>query len=121
MFQLATTIGILVANVINYGTNQMHPNGWRVSLGLAAVPAVLLTLGGLFCPETPNSLIERGKTDEGHHILTKIRGTDNVNAEYDEMLEASKIAQRVRTPSSSFEFLPHVVIYIKNHVRTTLV
>lgn len=98
MFQLATTIGILAASLINYGTAKVHPWGWRLSLGLAAVPAVLLTLGGLFCPETPNSLIERGKTEQGRHILTRIRGTDDVNAEYDDMVEASEIAQRVKHP-----------------------
>lgn len=70
LFQLATTIGILVANCINYGTNKMHPNGWRLSLGLAAVPAVLLILGGIFCPETPNSLIERNKRDQGTHLCS---------------------------------------------------
>ena len=98
MFQLATTIGILAANLINYGTNNMHPNGWRVSLGLAAVPASLLIFGGLFCPETPNSLIERGKLERGRHILTRIRGTQNVTAEYDDMVEASEIAHRVKHP-----------------------
>jgi len=98
MFQLATTIGILAANLINYGTDKMHPNGWRLSLGLAAVPAMLLILGGLFCPETPNSLIERNKKEEGRHILTRIRGTDNVAAEYSDLIEASELSQRVRHP-----------------------
>jgi sugar porter (SP) family MFS transporter len=98
MFQMATTIGILAANLINYGTNKMHPNGWRVSLGLAAVPALLLTLGGLFCPETPNSLIERGKCEQGRQVLTKIRGTENVTAEYDDMIVASEVSQRIKHP-----------------------
>ncbi|XP_024382260.1 sugar transport protein 7 isoform X2 [Physcomitrium patens] len=98
MFQLATTIGILAANIINYGTDKLHSWGWRLSLGLAAVPAVLLTLGGLYCPETPNSLIERGKTEQGRHILAKIRGTEDVNVEYDDIVEASEIAQRVQHP-----------------------
>jgi MFS family permease len=95
MFQLATTIGILVASLINYGTDKVHPNGWRISLGLAGVPAILLTLGGLLCPETPNSLIERGKLEKGRNVLAKIRGTQNIGAEYDDMVEASEIANRV--------------------------
>lgn len=98
MFQLATTLGILAANLINYGTNKMHPNGWRLSLGLAAVPAVMLILGGLFCPETPNSLIERNKREQGRHILTRIRGTENVTAEYEDMIEASEISQKIKHP-----------------------
>ncbi|KAG0577706.1 hypothetical protein M758_5G168100 [Ceratodon purpureus] len=98
MFQLATTIGILVAGLINYATDG-HSWGWRVSLGLAGVPAVLLCLGGLLCPETPNSLIERGKTEQGRAVLRKIRGTNcNVQAEFEDMVEASETARRVKHP-----------------------
>jgi MFS family permease len=95
MFQLAITIGILCASLINYGTNKATPWGWRLSLGLAAVPASFLTLGGLICPETPNSLIERGHLEKGRAVLVKIRGTENVTAEYEDMLEASEIANQV--------------------------
>ena len=34
-------------------------HGWRLSLGLAAVPAFVLLAGGILLPESPNSLIER--------------------------------------------------------------
>ena len=95
LFQLATTAGILLANVINYFTST-HPYGWRISLGLAIVPAICLISGGLFCPETPNSLIERGHVEEGRRILQKIRGTMNVDAEYEDMVEASEISKTVR-------------------------
>jgi MFS family permease len=54
--QLFITIGILVAQVINYLTQHMLL-GWRISLGLAGAPALLLLLGCLFVPETPNSLV----------------------------------------------------------------
>ena len=36
MFQLATTLGIFSANMINYGTQKIKPRGWRLSLGLVA-------------------------------------------------------------------------------------
>ncbi|KAK4400204.1 Sugar transport protein 10 [Sesamum angolense] len=42
-FQMATTIGIFAANLVNYGTAQMKENGWRVSLALAAAPALIMT------------------------------------------------------------------------------
>ena len=38
------TIGILVAQLINYGT-QHHSWGWRVSLAIAFVPAFILFWG----------------------------------------------------------------------------
>ncbi|EFJ37603.1 hypothetical protein SELMODRAFT_451487 [Selaginella moellendorffii] len=88
MFQLAITIGILCANLINYGSLW----GWRLSLGLAGVPAILMTMGGFFLPETPNSLIERGRYEEARRLLTKIRGTEEVDAEYEDIKEASELA-----------------------------
>ncbi|KAK8959214.1 Sugar transport protein 13 [Platanthera guangdongensis] len=98
LFQLNVTIGILFANLINYGTSKIHPWGWRLSLGLAGIPAFLLTLGALVVVDTPNSLIERGRLDEGKAVLRRIRGTDNVQSEYDEILGASEAARQVKHP-----------------------
>jgi sugar porter (SP) family MFS transporter len=98
LFQLNVTIGILFANLVNYGTSKIHPWGWRLSLSLAGIPAGLLTLGAIFVTDTPNSLIERGRLDEGKAVLKKIRGTDNVEPEFNEIVEASRIAQEVKHP-----------------------
>ncbi|PUZ42152.1 hypothetical protein GQ55_9G562100 [Panicum hallii var. hallii] len=98
LFQLNVTIGILFANLVNYGTAKIHPWGWRLSLSLAGIPAVLLTLGALFVTDTPNSLIERGRLEEGKAVLKRIRGTDNVEPEFNEIVEASRIAQEVKHP-----------------------
>ncbi|KAK1567336.1 hypothetical protein Q3G72_011014 [Acer saccharum] len=47
-FQMAITIGILIANLVNFGTVKISGGwGWRVSLALAAVPAVMMTLTGI--------------------------------------------------------------------------
>lgn len=32
---------------------------------MQGVPAVMILLGGIFIPETPNSLVERGLDDQG--------------------------------------------------------
>ncbi|KAG5061677.1 hypothetical protein AAZX31_01G224100 [Glycine max] len=99
LFQLNVTIGILFANLVNYGTNKIKGGwGWRLSLGLAGIPAVLLTLGALFVVDTPNSLIERGRLEEGKTVLKKIRGTDNIELEFQELLEASRVAKEVKHP-----------------------
>ncbi|XP_039130467.1 sugar carrier protein A [Dioscorea cayenensis subsp. rotundata] len=98
MFQLATTLGIFTANMINYGTEKINPWGWRLSLGLAAVPAFLMTVGGFFLPETPNSLIERGLEEKGRRVLEKIRGTHDVDAEFQDMVEASELANSIKHP-----------------------
>ena len=62
LFQLSITIGILAANLLNYFFAKIHGGwGWRLSLGGAAVPAIIIIVGSLTLPETPNSLIERNK------------------------------------------------------------
>ena len=59
-FNLSVGIGVLLANLINYGTGKIKGSwGWRVSLAIAALPATILTLGSIFLPETPNTLIQR--------------------------------------------------------------
>lgn len=98
LFQLTTCLGILVADIINYFTEKLHPWGWRLSLGLATVPATLMFVGGVFLPETPNSLVEQGKLDEARLILEKVRGTKQVDAEFEDLKEASQAARAVKHP-----------------------
>ncbi|XP_019180568.1 PREDICTED: sugar transport protein 14-like [Ipomoea nil] len=98
LFQLTTCLGIFVANFINYGTEKIHPWGWRISLGLATVPAVLMFVGGLFLPETPNSLVEQGRLEEARAVLEKVRGTSKVDAEFEDLMDASQAAQAVKNP-----------------------
>lgn len=98
MFQVATTLGIFTANMINFGTHNIKPWGWRLSLGLAAIPALLMTVGGIYIPDTPNSLVERGSTEKGRKILEKIRGTNDVDAEFQDMVEASEMANSIKHP-----------------------
>lgn len=95
-FQFLITVGILCANLINYGTSRLHPNGWRVSLGGAAVPALFLLIGSIVIVETPTSLIERGKKDKGLETLKKIRGVDNVDKEFEELLHATELAKQAK-------------------------
>lgn len=86
--------------------------GWRISLALAGVPALMLTLGSLLVHDTPNSLIERGLEDEGKIVLKKIRGVENVEPEFQEILKASKTAKMVKNPFKNL---------IKRHNRPPLI
>ncbi|GJN34206.1 hypothetical protein PR202_gb22850 [Eleusine coracana subsp. coracana] len=96
LFQLTTCLGILVADIINYFTDRLHPWGWRLSLGLAMGPATAIFVGALFLPETPNSLVERGMLDEARRVLEKVRGTSKVDAEFEDLKEASEAARAVK-------------------------
>ncbi|KAJ4778976.1 Sugar transport protein 8 [Rhynchospora pubera] len=98
LFQLNVTIGILAANIINYFVADIHPHGWRIALGTAGIPALILCLGSFLITETPTSLIERQRLTEGMNTLKKIRGIDNVDSEYQELVRASEMARQVKHP-----------------------
>jgi hypothetical protein len=53
---------------LGVGTSFILPDGWRISLGLAAAPALILFLGGVCLPDTPVSLIQRGKPEKGRQV-----------------------------------------------------
>ncbi|MCO5577122.1 hypothetical protein L7F22_030945 [Adiantum nelumboides] len=90
LFGVYLTIGILSGNIVNYFAAKIHPWGWRLSFGIAGIPALLLTLCSLIIVETPSSLIERGKHEQARDVLRRIRGTADVSTEFDEIVEASK-------------------------------
>ena len=74
LYQIVLTFFILVAQVINLIINLTGAVrwGWRLSLGFAFVPASILFLGGVFLPDSPNSLLERGHVDQvSAAVLTK--------------------------------------------------
>ena len=72
--------------------------GWRLSLGLGGLPALLLTLGAFLVVDTPNSLIERGHLEEGKAVLRRIRGIDNIEPEFLELVDACTVAREVKHP-----------------------
>ncbi|CAN6174971.1 unnamed protein product [Urochloa humidicola] len=99
-FQFSLCLGALLATVVNYGAEKIAAGwGWRLSLGLAAVPAALLTAGAVFLLETPSSLVQQGRDrGEVRALLRKIRGTDdaNVDAELDDIVAANAAVARAR-------------------------
>ncbi|KAI7740462.1 hypothetical protein M8C21_003686 [Ambrosia artemisiifolia] len=97
-FQLCVGIGVLAANLLNYGTEKIEGGwGWRISLAMAAVPASILTLGTFFLPETPNSLIQHNP-DKAKQMLQKIRGTDNIQAEFNDLTTANETSKHIKHP-----------------------
>ncbi|KAK1303633.1 Sugar transport protein 4 [Acorus calamus] len=57
IFTQMSIIGIFTTNTINYFTSKnKSDDGWRISLGLAAVPSLIITIGSLFLFDTPTLL-----------------------------------------------------------------
>ncbi|XP_047157674.1 sugar transport protein 5-like [Vigna umbellata] len=113
-FQFFISIGVVAAGCINYGTAK-HTWGWRVSLGVAVVPAAVMTLGAFLITDTPSSLVERGKIDQARRALHKARGSSiDVEPELEELLRLSKVAKSVEQEpfKTIFErkYRPHLVM-----------
>jgi MFS transporter, SP family, galactose:H+ symporter len=83
LFQLAITIGILIAYLVDYVFADTA--GWRWMLGLAVVPGAIFGLGMMRMPESPRWLAENGHIDLARKVLTRIRGTQSVQAELQEI------------------------------------
>lgn len=115
-FQMAITIGIFAANLINYGTAKIKGGwGWRLSLALAAVPAIMMSLGAVLLPDTPNSILERGNMEKAKKMLQKIRGMDNVDEEFQDLVDACEAAKKVEHPWKNIlqpRYRPQLVICI---------
>ena len=68
LFQLLITVGILVAGLINFGSQYIKPWGWRLPCALAAVPGLFVLMAGILLPESPNSLAERGHYEKAAQV-----------------------------------------------------
>ncbi len=85
VFQLAITLGILLAYMVNFAL--AGAEAWRWMLGLAAVPAVVLFVGMCLVPETPRWLIKNNLMDEARAVLRRSRGRQDVEQEVKEIQE----------------------------------
>ena len=83
LFQLAITVGILLAYLVDYAFAGIQ--GWRWMFGLAVFPAAIFGAGMFFLPESPRWLLRRGDRETAHAMLVRIRGTADVDLEFREI------------------------------------
>jgi MFS transporter, SP family, solute carrier family 2 (myo-inositol transporter), member 13 len=74
-------MSITGGQLISYGIGAglAHTNhGWRVMVGLGAVPAIILCCLLPFCPESPRQLVYHGKYEQARSVIRRIfpNGTD---------------------------------------------
>ena len=86
-FQLAVTIGILVAYLVGLAFD--HIEAWRWMLGLGCVPALALAFGMLRMPQSPRWLVMSGDDYAARATLAKIRvdDPDTIDRELEEIKE----------------------------------
>lgn len=70
MYQVATVFGIILGYLLAWA---LAPSGnWRVMLGAAAVPGIIITLMLLRSPDTPRWYMMQGRRDDAVRVLGQI-------------------------------------------------
>ncbi len=69
MFQVAIGVGIVIATLV--GATEVVD--WRIAIGAAAVPAVMMLLAMLRMPESPRWLYKQDRNDDAKAVLQRIR------------------------------------------------
>ena len=83
--QLMIVVGILVAYIVN--ALLASSGAWRLMLGLAVIPSVVLLIGMYFMPETPRWLVSRDRDDEARDVLRRTRDDEAAERELREIKE----------------------------------
>jgi MFS transporter, SP family, sugar:H+ symporter len=81
--QLMIVGGILVAFIVN--AILASSGDWRLMLGLAAVPSVVLLVGMMFMPETPRYLVHAGEEETARQVLEELPGDERPQERIEEI------------------------------------
>ena len=79
IYQLAMTIGIVCSYSVNYLL--IEHQAWRAMFASSALPALLLSIGILFMPESPRWLYSIGRRDAAAKSLKKLRQSRDIEHE----------------------------------------
>lgn len=73
-YQLAITIGLLIASIANNGTKDRNDSGaYRIPIAIQFAWAIILIGGMLVLPETPRYYIKKGNFAAAQRSLSKLR------------------------------------------------
>ena len=75
-WQMWTAFGIFLGFCANLAVYQVGAIAWRLQIGSAFIPAVPLTLGIYFCPESPRWYIKKNNYRKAYASLRRLRFTD---------------------------------------------
>ncbi|KAF8885214.1 major facilitator superfamily domain-containing protein [Infundibulicybe gibba] len=75
-WQMWTAFGILLGFSANLALHGMGRIAWRLELGSAFIPAVPLTIGIYFCPESPRWLMKKGRYHAAYKSFCRLRNSE---------------------------------------------
>ena len=94
-FQVMITFGQVTSALVD-ALFAKSSDGWRWDFGLAAVPALILLIGFIFCPESPRWLVQKGRKDEARTVLRKLRSSNsNIEEELQEIVRVCQEDEKI--------------------------
>ncbi|TLQ03316.1 sugar porter family MFS transporter [Pediococcus stilesii] len=97
--------GMLLSYIVDYLLKGLPEQlAWRLMLGLAAVPAIILYLGVLKLPESPRFLVKNNRIDQAKQVLSYIRPIDEVEGELKD-IQNTAVQEESANKNSSFKEL----------------
>lgn len=76
-YQLAITIGLLLAAIVNNATKDRDDTGsYRIPIAVQFAWALILIIGCIFLPESPRWFVMRGRPDKAAQSLSELRRLD---------------------------------------------
>ncbi|XP_008411226.1 solute carrier family 2, facilitated glucose transporter member 1-like [Poecilia reticulata] len=95
LHQLGVVIGILMAQIFGIESILGNASLWPLLMGFTLLPALLQCALLPFCPESPRYLlINCNEESKACSVLIKLRGTDEVSEDIQEMREESQKMMR---------------------------
>uniref|UniRef100_A0A8C6WYW3 Solute carrier family 2 member 1 n=1 Tax=Neogobius melanostomus TaxID=47308 RepID=A0A8C6WYW3_9GOBI len=126
LHQLGVVIGILLAQILGLEWLLGSLSLWPVLLSFTVLPALLQCVLLPFCPESPRYLlINCSQESEAHEVLVKLRGTENVAEDMQEMREEShrmqqetsvSILELLRTPAYKQPLMVAVMLQLSQQL-----
>ncbi|KAI0407899.1 putative MFS myo-inositol transporter [Xylaria palmicola] len=101
---LSITLGQVVAYVIGWvlAEHGAPATGWRLMVGLGAVPALLQCALVFFMPETPRWLVKARRSGEARAVIRRVAGSDPIAVEMvDSVFKGIEIEVREEEDSAS--------------------
>ncbi|XP_010414363.1 PREDICTED: probable polyol transporter 3 [Camelina sativa] len=93
--ELCISLGILLGYVSNYCFGKLTLKlGWRLMLGIAAFPSLILAFGIMKMPESPRWLVMQGRLEEAKKIMVLVSNTqEEAEERFRDILIAAEIEE----------------------------
>lgn len=99
VYQLNITIGIAIAQVLNFTILPMGVWGWRYVIAAQLIPCAFMLFALPTLPYSPTWLIKQGRYDEAKQTLIKLRGEEAASGEFELLRKIDERDKAIGEPS----------------------